>query len=431
MRSLFPNAWHVARREYHMRVRNRTFAIVTALLAVLGLGIALLPIGIQMIGGDSATTIGLHATDPSLESRAASSLGTILNAGADSTQPQAARYVIRPIDAPDDARAEVRAGRLDGLLTITRGDDQELAFDLYTDKGPTNQAVAAVRQAATQISIGDRLLRAGIDPSQAGQIFAPTAFAITPTDPNALSPEENFGTSYALAMALVILTFMAVLTYGNWVATSVAEEKSNRVMELLITAATPRQLLAGKVLGNGAAGLTQYLVVVAAALGGLLLQGLLAERLPGSGGGTSLEGVNLWVLAPFGIFFLGGFMLYATLYAGLGSVAARQEDVQQVTGPMIVVGMIGYLAAIVGLNVPDAGWVQALSLVPFFSPYLLPMRMLLSHVALWEWGLAAVLMVIFLAGALWVAARIYSAGVLLYGQRASLRAVLRAVRVDR
>jgi ABC-2 type transport system permease protein len=431
MRSLFPNTWHVARREYRMRVRNRTFVIVTCLLAIIGLGIALLPIGIQLVGGDKATTIGLYAADPQLKSGTSTSLATILNAGATSAGQQPARYVIRPVHSPDTARAEVRSGKLDGLLTMTRGDGQELTFDLYTDKGPTNQTVAAVRQAATQISIGDRLQRAGIDPAEAGRIFAPTAFGITPTDPNARNPADNFGAAYVLATVLVILTFLAVVTYGNWVAVSVAEEKSSRVMELLITAATPRQLLAGKVLGNGAAGLSQYAVVVAAALVGLLLQGVLAERLLGSGGGTSLEGVNLWVLAPFGVFFVGGFMLYATLYAGLGSIAARQEDVQQVTGPMIVVGMVGYFAAFVGLNMPDASWIQVLSLVPFFSPYLLPMRMLLSHVAPWEWGLAAVLMVLFLAGALWVAARVYSAGVLLYGQRANLRAVLRAVRVDR
>jgi len=430
MRGLFPNAWTVAKREYRMRVRNRAFAIVTAVLGIIGLGIALLPIGAQLIAGNQATTIGLYAADPGLESSSAVSLATILNAGG-GEGAQATKYVVRPVQTPEDGRAEVRSGKLDGLLTITRGSDQELSFDLYSDKGPTNQAVAAVRQAATQVSIGDRLARAGIDPSRAGQIFAPTPFSMTPTDPNARNPAESFGTSYVLAMVLVILTFMAVLTYGNWVATSVAEEKSSRVMELLITAATPRQLLAGKVLGNGAAGLTQYAVVVVAALIGLVLQGVVAERLLGSGGGTSLEGVNLWVLAPFGVLFLSGFMLYATLYAGLGSVAARQEDVQQVTGPMIMIGMVGYFAAFIGVNLPEAGWVQALSLVPFFSPYLLPMRLLISHVALWEWGLAAVLMVLFLAGALWAAARVYSAGVLLYGQRANLRAVLRAVRVDR
>ena len=100
-------------------------------------------------------------------------------------------------------------------------------------------------------------------------------------------------------MALVILTFMAVITYGTWVASSVAEEKSSRVMELLITAATPRQLLAGKVLGTGAAGLTQYIAVVVASILGFVIQRVLADRLYGSGG-TQIEGINLGVLLPFG-----------------------------------------------------------------------------------------------------------------------------------
>ena len=112
-------------------------------------------------------------------------------------------------------------------------------------------------------------------------------------------------------------------------------------------------------------------------------------------------------------------------------MASRTEDVQQATGPMIFIGLGGYFAAFIALNTPDAAWVKLLSVIPFFSPYMLPMRMLISSVAPWEWAVGAALMVLFLAGALWLAARVYSAGVLLYGQRASLRSVWRAVRVDR
>jgi ABC-2 type transport system permease protein len=425
MIDLFPNAWHIARREYVTRVRTRTFLIITILLALVGIGLAMLPIVGRLIVGDATTTIAIHSPDAELESSTAVSLANLLNASGD------AQYRIEAADDVAAAEAEARSGTIDGLLTVTRGADGELSFDALTDARPTDQRLFALRQAATQVNIGDRLQRAGVDPSQVGQIFAPTPFEVTPLDPNAQNPEDNLGPDYVLAMAMVILTFMAVITYGQWVATSVAEEKSSRVMELLVTAATPRQLLAGKVIGTGAAGLTQYLVVVAAAIAGLLLQGTVARLILGDGGGASLEGLNLWVLAPFSAFFVTGFALYSLLYAGLGSIASRQEDVQQVVGPMIVVGMVGYFAAFTAVNVPDAGWVQWLSLVPFFSPYMLPMRLLLSTVAPWEWAAAGALMVAFLAVALWAAARLYSAGVLLYGQRVGLRAVWRATRVHR
>jgi ABC-2 type transport system permease protein len=425
MIDLFPNAWHIARREYLTRVRSRTFVVVTVLLAVIGLGAAMLPILGPLIGGDQTTSIAVYSADAQLTSSTAISMTHLLNTSAK------ADYKIEGVDDADAAAADVRSGKIDGLLTVTRGADGELAFDALTAAGPTDQRLFAVRQALTQINIGDRLERAGIDPSRVGQIFAETPFKVTPLDPNAKNPEDNFGPAYILALAMVILTFMAVLTYGTWVASSVAEEKSSRVMELLVTASTPRQLLAGKVIGTGAAGLTQYLVVVVAAIAGLLLQGSVARLVLGDSGGAALTGLNLWVLAPFGAFFIGGFALYAILYAGLGSMASRQEDVQQVTGPMILIGMVGYFASFTALNVPDAAWVKWASLVPFFSPYLLPMRLLLSTVAPWEWVAAAALMVAFVAGALWIAARLYSAGVLLYGQRVGIRAVWRATRVHR
>lgn len=425
MTSLLPNAWHIARREYRQRTRSRTFVIITALLALIGLGIAFVPILGRLIAGDQITTIEVYSADSPLAASIAGSMGQLLNT------EEKAQYRVEAVADREDAEAKVRSGKAEGLLTITRGADGELSFDAFTDAGPTDQRLFAVRQVVTQLNIGDRLQRAGVDPSQVARIFAETPWKVTPVDPNANSLERNFGANYVIAYVLVILTFMAVITYGQWVANSVAEEKSSRVMELLVTAATPRQLLAGKVIGNGAAGLTQYAVIVIAGTAGLLLQGLVAQLVLGDKAGAPLEDVNLWVFAPFGVFFLGGFALYSLLYAGLGSMASRTEDVQQVTGPMIFIGLAGYFAAFTAINIPEAGWVKLLSLIPFFSPYMLPMRMLISTVAPWEWAAAALLMALFLAAALWLAARIYSAGVLLYGQRASLRSVWRAVRVDR
>jgi ABC-2 type transport system permease protein len=431
MIGLFPNAWHVARREYLQRVRSRSFMIVTAVLAVAGLAIGLLPVIGRLIEGDATTSVGVYAADAELRTTSATALGLILAATDGGPADGADPYQIQPIADADAAREQVRDGELDGLLTVERTGDGDLAWEAFTDASLADPRLVAVRQAATQVTIGDRLERAGVDPGEAGEIFAPTAFEVTPTDPQAAGDEPDFGPDYVLANALVILTFMAVVTYGSWVATSVAEEKSSRVMELLITAAHPRQLLAGKVLGNGGAGLTQYVVVLVSVLAAVLLQGFIAERLFGSGG-AELDQLDLVVMIPFALLFVPGFMLYCILYAGLGSLAARQEDVTQVTGPMLFLGMGGYFVAFVAMATPDLGWIRILSLIPFFSPYLLPTRYLLgTPPAPWEWLAAAALMLVFLLGALWVASRIYSAGVLLYGQRLSLRNAWNAVRVNR
>lgn len=433
---LFPNAYHVARREYSVRVRNRTFAILTMGLAIVGLGLALLPLGIKLIGGEKPVNVAVYSTASDLSVDPVATLQSVLNSmsastsgsSSDATGSGGTQFVVSAVSDPVAAREAVRSGELEGLLTISRTSTGDLAFDAFTKASAGDRNLALVQQAATSIAISDRLERAGVSATDRGRIFAPTAFSITAADPNAARQNEaDYIPSYVLAYVFVILAFMAIQVYGNWVAASVAEEKSSRVMELLITAATPRQLLFGKVLGNGAAGLTQYGAVLVAALVGFLSQGFLSDRLLGEpNAGVSVPGLTPWLVVGFGVFFLMGFILYSVLYAAAGSMATRQEDVQQIVVPLTFVGLAGYLLSFIALPLIDAGWVRFVSWIPFFSSYLFPARMALSPPAPWEYVVSIGLLVVGIFGALWVAARIYAAGVLLYGQRPTLRAIARA-----
>jgi ABC-2 type transport system permease protein len=429
MSGLFPNTLHVARREYLVRVRGRAFLITTALLASAVVALTLLPTILGAIGVDDMPSVvivdqaGDLPVDPVTVVQGA--LARPESEGGD--QPE---VVLE--DDPDAAADAVRGGDYDALLTITRADDQELAFEFLGSASPTNATRQDVGTAAQQIAVADRLSREGVTPDQASEIFAPAAITAVPIDPDDARDEEDFGGAYILAYAVVILTFMAILTYGNWVAQSVAEEKSGRVMELLITAATPRQLLIGKVAGTGAAGLSQYVVIIAAAVIGYIVGGPISNALGVAGESPiSLPDLNPTMALTFGALFVLGFLLYATLYAAAGSMVSRVEDAQQAAGPLIFLAIAGYFIAFTGLNDPDAQWVVVLSVVPFFSPYLMPARMLLTSPSAGEILLALLLLVLTLALALAIASRIYSAGVLLYGQRVGLRSVWRATRVSR
>ena len=442
MSGLFPNAFHVARREYLVRVRGRAFIITTALLALAIVAVTMVPTILAAVGVADPPQIAVDvqaedlSTDPVLTIQTA--LLVDADPAADPTVPPSEDVdaeqrprVTRAEDAEAAARA-VRDGGLDGLLTIMREDDGALAFEYLGSASPTNRTRLLVTQAATAISISDRLERAGIGPQESAEIFEPPAFTATPVDPDDARDADDFGGAFLVAYAVVILTFMAILTYGNWVAQSVAEEKSGRVMELLITAATPRQLLSGKVLGTGAAGLTQYAAVVIAAIIGFVANEPIADALGVSGQAPiSLPDLGPLTVAAFAAFFLLGFALYSTLYAAAGSMVSRIEDVQQAVGPLIFLAIAGYFASFTALNDPDAGWVGALSLVPFFSPYLMPARMLLTSVGIGEVAVALALLAVTLACATWLASRIYSAGVLMYGQRVGIRTIWRASRVSR
>ena len=132
------------------------------------------------------------------------------------------------------------------------------------------------------------------------------------------------------------------------------------------------------------------------------------------------------MLVWFGIFFVTGFIQYTILYAAAGSMVSRQEDVQQVAGPLTFLGLGGYLLSFLAINVIDAGWVRLLSFVPFVSAFFFPARIVLSDPAPWEYVLSVALTLVGILGGLFVAARIYEAGVLLYGQRPTMRALWRA-----
>jgi ABC-2 type transport system permease protein len=444
MSDLFPNALHVARREYLFRVRGRAFRVTTALLGIAVLLVTLAPTILGALGAADPAEIGVHVeaddltTDPVLAIQAVLLAVDDPEGALDGEPPDASdgeadeRARVTRVDDPDAARDDVRDEELDGLLIVRRADDGDLAFEYISSAGPVSQTRLLVTQAASALAISDRLERAGISAGESADLFAPPDFTATAANPDDARTEEDFGGAFILAYALVILTFMAILTYGSWVAQSVAEEKSGRVMELLITAATPRQLLTGKVLGTGAAGLSQYVVIVAAVAVGLVANGPVGDAL---GVGASLPfrlpELSPAMIVPFGAFFLLGFILYSTLYAAAGSMVSRIEDVQQAAGPLMFLAMAGYFASFAALNDPDAEWVALLSLVPFFSPYLMPARMLLTNPTGGEIALAIALLCVAVVVAIWLASKVYSAGVLLYGQRIGIRAVLRATRVSR
>ena len=416
----------VAGREYRARVRSRAFVLSTLLLAAVAAGTGLVPILVRAIDRGAVVGLAVHADDASLQALAIRSLETVLN-GRTQLDPTAKdAWAIEPAADVPAARARVVGGDLAGLLLVSRDAAGTPSFEYVTSAAPGGRQALLVRLATLAVAVNDRVGTVG------GLVGD---FRVTAADPAApvAQPEVDAASGAILATILVILVFITSVTYGMWVATSVAEEKGSRVMEVMLNAATSGELLGGKVVGVGAAGLTQYAAILVPAVGVLLLQAPLARLLLGEGAsdGPPLAGLTGGILLAFGVFFLLGFALSALLYAAAGSLVSRQEDVQQVALPMLLLSFGGYIAAAIATSAPDSGWVAPLSLVPFFSPYLMLVRLMVGHVTAAEVALAIALLVAAIGGALWLAIRVYRAGVLLYGQRPTLRAVAEAARGGR
>jgi ABC-2 type transport system permease protein len=232
-----------------------------------------------------------------------------------------------------------------------------------------------------------------------------------------------------VGQALVIFLLLAVVLYGQWVATSAAEEKSSRVMEIVISAATPFQLLGGKVIGVGGLGLIQLVAAVFPALIAFALQGVVAEAILGAPPSELAlpEGLTPDVLGVFAVFFVLGYLLYASLYAAAGAMVSRMEDVNSIVAPMSLIGTGAYLLAIyasIGIVPVDAPWVTVLAYFPFTSPFLMLSLYIAGEMSLANVAIAAAILAVSIVVALWIAGRVYSAGVLTYGQSPSFRRLL-------
>jgi ABC-2 type transport system permease protein len=430
-RTLFPNAWYVAVREFRGRARSRSFVIGTVALALISFAATQIPVLIDLSMNTSQTRVAVVLQVPDMPGDSLALLDTQLN-GQPKDPSAHKNYVIswQPDGGLPTAQADLQAKRYDILIVVSQDGPQDVQFAIRTDSPEDGRAVQTVTSALYPVAIEYRLSRAGTSIANIQKSPTVTVASVNGAASSTNDLSTEISTSL-LSTGLIVLIFMAIVTYGVWVAMSVAEEKGSRVMELMLNATTPLQMLAGKMLGNGGAGLTQYGIILLAVVGGLLAQGPIHQAVVGTDSGTQFGGLSPAVLGAFVVLFILGFTLYSLLYAALGSLVSRQEDVQSATSPLMVLIMAGYFMSVAGLQAIDETWVRVASFVPFFSPYLMLARVSAGHVEPWEFGLAVVLLLASIAVALFVAARIYSAGVLLYGQRVSLRQVLKAARVSR
>lgn len=430
----------VARREFVWRGRTRTFKITTVLLVVVGVGLALAPVIIRFIDrGSTGDRIEVVVGDSNPAVDVPGALGLLLNApipGLPTDKNTTTAYRVEATSDVEAARARVVDGATSALLVLDRTATGDLSFTLYSKDTFLSRTTQLVRQAASSIVIQDRLTRAGIPPIDQAALFAPPEFDVLPADPGATTngPQtgEEFASSFAISFALSILLFMAIILYGQWVAFSVAEEKNSRVMEVVLAAATPFQLLSGKVVGVGGLALAQYVIVLVPSVIAVLFQDRIAALVLGGTVTTELpQGLSIPLLVVFGLMFVLGFALYAVLYAGAASLVSRQEDVNQIVAPLTIISVGGYLVASyagTGLIPIDSPLVVVMSFIPFFSPYLMLTRMGLGVVSPAEVAAAILLLLAFIPVALWFAARLYRSGVLLYGQAPTPRTLLRALR---
>ena len=428
--SMVANSWLVARREFRERVRSRLFFVSTLLLATLAVVVALTPVLIKAVDRGTTTTIAVVSDDGDLTASSIQILSGILNGAPVEGQPPAYEFVPASTSAP--IADEVANGKYAGALIASRGSGGQISFQFLAGEGIAADRIQLINVGAVAIGIFDWVDQ---NNDNATTPFLVPGFesASVGAGGDSAGAQPIGASEYAgrriVGVVFVVLIFITLVIYGMWVAAGVVAEKSSRVMELLISAATPEELVAGKVVGIGLAGLVQYVAILVPALATLLLQDRIAVALLGSSSGLdlSLSVLSPGLLAAYGGFWILGFTLYALIYAAAGSLVSRAEDLQVLALPLSIVAIVGYFLAVSALSGGISPLVRIASYIPFWSPFVMLTRLTVGRVEPWELVLSFGLLAASIPIVGIIAVRVYSAGVLLYGQRPGARAIAGAI----
>lgn len=387
--------WLVARRELRERSRSPAFRASVAILIVTVAVIIVVP---ALLKAPTTKDVGVTgAVSPAL-------VQTVQDQG----RAVGTTTRIHPYNSLAAGEQAVRQRQISVLIV----DARRLEWPGTTDE----QLRVVITGAIQLVAVQDRAAAAGVSPNMMSSVLRPVP--VTNVELGSVAGRSPDDETAALAMSALMLVVIA--TYGGLVLSGVVEEKSSRVVEVLLARIPARTLLAGKVAGIGLLGLAQVAVTAVAAL--------IAISAVGS---FDIPAVRGTVLAWLVVWFLLGYVLYAMMYGSLGALASRPEDAQSVAGPAMAVMIVSYLAAFFTVRQPFSGLARAISFIPTSAPIAMPNRIAMGAAAWWEPPVAVLVALATIAAMVVFAGRVYERAILHSGPVLGLREVLRGGATDR
>lgn len=379
----------VARREFVERARDRGFQVSTAITLLLLVGVIVVSAAFNRPTSFDLVVVGAGSEV----------LGGEVRVAAD-----ALGFEVKVLALPDRAEAERAVDSGDADAALVNGDA------IVVRDEPPEQLVGLIQAVSLRERSRQALVAAGLSDEQVD-----AALLQRPLPVEALEPvDARRSESATVAFVGVLLLYGQLFAYGYWVAAGVVEEKSSRVVEVLLATLRPSHLLRGKILGIGLLGLLQLLLI------GLV--GLFASNAVGSlefpSGAIATMGVVL-------VWFVLGFFFYAGLFAVAGSIVSRQEDLQTTMTPLTILIIASFIIGLSATGDPDSTLAVVASLLPFSSPLVMPTRIVLGDAASWEVVASLAISVVSTAALIPIATKVYSRALLRPG-RVRIRQVLRA-----
>jgi len=418
----------VIRREYLDRIRKKSFWLGTLLFPLLMLGLIFFQLLLTDVEAGKPRTIALvDATGRLLDAFQAKLSEEKLKDGKPAFQ-------VEPVPVRGDAEAtrrslepRVNSGELFGVITVGNDLDAAGNYRLYARSVGNITVQRTLQRAMRDAVVGLRLERSNLslERERLEKLLSPIELESFQVAAGGQAKKRGFDEAYFGTFAFVMILYMALLLYGVAVMRGILEEKSNRIMEVLLGSLSPDQLMTGKIIGIGLVGLTQMFIYAGTA--GLVRLYVAASPMAGDWSGV-LDAVSPLKMLYFLVFFLLGYFLYTSLFAAVGAVCNSEQEAQNLQTPVVMCLVVPMVATFFFVANPDSTAALVVSLIPLFAPMVMFMRICVLTPPFWQIALSIVLLLVtnylFFKGV----GRIFRIGVLMYGKRPTIPEILRWAR---
>jgi len=429
----------VIKREYIQIVRTKGFIIGTVLGPVFMLALIVVPIIVSSASVEKQETIGVV----DLTNKIFMELDKKLDHRDFRLKDGIRRYVLEkfePSAGTEELRHELRERVLKKELSayiyipedvleigaresVVRDSEPEEEKVEYVSEHTTDfEKLRALNGALNNVVIEKRLKREGLDPQKVAQYIK--RVELQPIKITKKGEEEDTAGTFMISYFLALIIYMAILIYGQVIMRGVIEEKSSRVVEVVLSSLKPFQLMMGKILGIGAVGLTQFSIWTIFGIGASVYS---TSFIP-AGANFAMPSIPAHVFVYFVVFFILGYFLFGTLFAAIGSMVNSEKEAQQLVMPVTMFLIIPIMLMIFIIRAPDSSLAVFLSFIPFFAPILMFLRITVLLPPFGQIGASIVILILTILLMVWLTAKIYRVGILMYGKRPKFAEIVRWIR---
>jgi ABC-2 type transport system permease protein len=411
----------ILKREFLTKVFTKGFIIATVLGPILMIGIMLAPAYFMTMTTEKSLLIGIVEETGDFSVKLQEIYPDTLSSG----ELRLNFFPIAPQEYQEMAesyKSKIEAGNYHALLVIPPNVYDSITVTYLAKTVSDIDLIQQLRNGLSNIINNERLQRAGLNPAEIKNLMRQVNIQTIKIQKGEEQARE-FGQEYLTALIFLLILYMTIILYGSSVMRSVIEEKSSRIIEVLLSSINSFQLMMGKLIGVGAVGLLQYVIWAG--------MGFVVFLLVSSSSPPMAEFIKISpdIFFYFIIFFIVGFFTFSTLYAAVGAMCSDMQDAQALSAPITLLVILPFIISFMVIRDPTSEAAQILSFLPFFTPLIMFLRILLIDPPSWEILLSLLINILTIILITWVAGKIYRVGILMYGKRPTLPEIIRWIRI--